>query len=79
MLHTHVSSAAGTIGQTVADVPSGLSLTPPHEELKKKIIIIIIIILVYTGATRQRSWLRHYVTSRKAVGSIPDEVIGFFN
>jgi hypothetical protein len=33
LLHTHhrVSSGAGTIGQTVADVPSGLSLTPPQE------------------------------------------------
>jgi F420-0:gamma-glutamyl ligase-like protein len=28
--HHHLSSAAGTIGQTVADVPRGLSLTPPH-------------------------------------------------
>jgi hypothetical protein len=32
MLHTHhLSSAAGTKGQTVAAVPSGLSLTPPQE------------------------------------------------
>jgi hypothetical protein len=30
-LHHHLSSGAGTIGQTVADVPSGLSLTPPQE------------------------------------------------
>jgi hypothetical protein len=30
------------------------------------------------GGTRWRSWLRNYVTSRKVVGSIPDEVIGFF-
>jgi hypothetical protein len=29
--------------------------------------------------TRQRSWLRHYATSRKVAGSIPDEVIGFLN
>jgi hypothetical protein len=29
--------------------------------------------------TRYRSWLRHYATNRKVVGSIPDEVIGFFN
>jgi hypothetical protein len=30
LLHTHhLSSEAGTIGQLVADVPSGLSLTPP--------------------------------------------------
>jgi hypothetical protein len=27
----HFSSGAGTIGQLVADVPSWLSLTPPHE------------------------------------------------
>jgi hypothetical protein len=26
-----------------------------------------------------RGWLRHYATSRKVAGSIPDEVAGFFN
>jgi hypothetical protein len=31
----HLSSGAGTTGQLVADVPSGLSLTPP-QEIKKK-------------------------------------------
>jgi hypothetical protein len=31
------------------------------------------------GGTRYRSWLRHYVISRKVAGSIPDEVTGFFN
>jgi hypothetical protein len=37
LLHTHhLSSAAGTIGQMVADVQSGLSLTPPQETKKKK-------------------------------------------
>jgi hypothetical protein len=30
-IHHHLSSGAGTIGQTVADVPSGLSLTLPQE------------------------------------------------
>jgi hypothetical protein len=30
------------------------------------------------GGTRQRSWLRHYATSRKVAGSSPDEV-DFFN
>jgi hypothetical protein len=36
LLHTHhLSSGAGTIGQLVADVPSGLSLTPPQETKKK--------------------------------------------
>jgi hypothetical protein len=32
--HHHLSSGAGTIGQIVADVPSGLSLTPT-QEIKK--------------------------------------------
>jgi hypothetical protein len=27
----HPSSRAGTIGQIVADIPSGISLTPPQE------------------------------------------------
>jgi hypothetical protein len=36
LLHTHhLSSGAGKIGQLVADVPSGLSLTPPQETKKK--------------------------------------------
>jgi hypothetical protein len=34
--HYHLSSGAGTIGQLVADVPSGLSLTPPKDTNKKK-------------------------------------------
>jgi hypothetical protein len=39
LLHTHhLSSGAGTIDQLVADVPSGLSLTPPQEIKKKKVI-----------------------------------------
>jgi hypothetical protein len=36
LLHTHhLSSEAGTIGQILPDVPSGLSLTPPPRNLKK--------------------------------------------
>jgi hypothetical protein len=31
------------------------------------------------GGTQYHSWLRHCATSRKVAGSIPDEVIGFFN
>jgi hypothetical protein len=42
MLHTHLSSGAGTIGQFVTDVPSGLSLTPPQEN--KKIIVYIYVL-----------------------------------
>jgi hypothetical protein len=37
LLNIHLlSSGAGTIGQLVADVPSGLSLTPPEETKKSK-------------------------------------------
>lgn len=38
MLRTHPSSGAGAIGQLVAGVPSGLSLTPPHETKKSYLI-----------------------------------------
>jgi hypothetical protein len=38
LLHIHhLSSGAGTIGQLVADVPSGLSLTPPQETKKSQL------------------------------------------
>jgi hypothetical protein len=37
-IHHHLSSRAGTIGQLVANVSSGLSLTPPHEtKLRRRI------------------------------------------
>jgi hypothetical protein len=35
-LHYTLSNEAGTIGPAVADAPSGLSLTPPHESKKKE-------------------------------------------
>jgi hypothetical protein len=31
--HTHLPTGADTIGPVAADVPSGLGLTPSHEEL----------------------------------------------
>jgi hypothetical protein len=34
-IHHHPLFGAGKIGQTVADVPSGLSLTPPQETKTK--------------------------------------------
>jgi hypothetical protein len=34
-IHYDLLSGAGTIGQLVADVPSGLSLTPPQQTKKK--------------------------------------------
>jgi hypothetical protein len=38
LLHTHhhPSSGAGTIGQIVADVPSGISDTPPHSKILRE-------------------------------------------
>jgi hypothetical protein len=33
-IHHHLLSGAGMIGQIVADVPSGLILTPPKETIK---------------------------------------------
>jgi hypothetical protein len=36
-IHHHLSSGTGTIGQLVADVPIGLSLTPPQVTKKKKV------------------------------------------
>jgi hypothetical protein len=46
LLHIHeLSSGAGTIGQLVADVPSGLSLTP-LKEIKKKFIILLLLFLL---------------------------------
>jgi hypothetical protein len=35
-IHHHLSSGAGTVGQLVADIPSGLSLTSPQEIKKLK-------------------------------------------
>jgi hypothetical protein len=37
LLHTHLSSGAGTVGQPVADVPSGLSLTSPQVTKKTEV------------------------------------------
>jgi hypothetical protein len=39
MIHNHLSSGAGTIGQLVAEASSGLGLTPPHK-IKKKITML---------------------------------------
>jgi hypothetical protein len=36
LLHTHLPSGTGTVGQILADVPIGLSLTPLQENKRKK-------------------------------------------
>jgi hypothetical protein len=53
-IHHHLSSGAVTTGQTVADVPSGLSLTPPQETKKRityplHITLLNLIILLTFG------------------------------
>jgi hypothetical protein len=42
------------------------------------ILCDLIILIIFNGGKRYSSWLRHYATSRKVTGSIPDEVIGLF-
>jgi hypothetical protein len=54
LLHTHhLSTGAGTIGQMVADVPSGLSLTPPQETKKRKnystVILPVVVLVIELG------------------------------
>jgi hypothetical protein len=42
LLHIHLSSGDGAVRQLVVDVPSGLSLTPPHPtKLKKKKLLML--------------------------------------
>jgi hypothetical protein len=43
LLHIHLSSGADTTGKLVADVPSGLSLTPSQETEKLTRLYIIAI------------------------------------
>ena len=45
---------------------------------KKHNVSEILSASVFRWGTRWRSWLRHYATSRKVAGSIPDGVIGIF-
>jgi hypothetical protein len=50
--HNHPSSGAGTIGPIVAEVPSGLSLTPPRETKKLTSgIQCVLFVPVYTQLT----------------------------
>jgi hypothetical protein len=45
----------------------------------KFVLLRHIFVGLLSWGVRLRSWLRHYATSRKVTGSIPDEVIVFFN
>jgi hypothetical protein len=59
LLHTHhyLSSATGTIGQTVVDIPSGLRLTPPL--INGEYIYIIYPLKCRYIATRARGGGKH--------------------
>jgi hypothetical protein len=48
------------------------------KEAQNKIALFLAMLIDVWG-TRQRSWLRHYATSRKVAGSSPDEVVGLFS
>jgi hypothetical protein len=50
----------------------------PHSIVSLCLCYCIFHTFIYQG-TRYRSWLRRYATKRKVAGSIPDEVIIFFN
>jgi hypothetical protein len=55
LLHNRLSSGAGTIGQLLADVPSGLSLTPPQEtERKLPSLRVAHVALGYTSDSSSR-------------------------
>jgi hypothetical protein len=66
LLHTHhLSAGAGTIGHLLADVPSGLSLTPPQETKKKKLKYIFKSELLFCYSLHKRncsdSQVYHYL------------------
>jgi hypothetical protein len=46
ILHTHLSSGAGTVGQIVADVASWQSLTPFHEKKNTTMAALVIMVII---------------------------------
>jgi hypothetical protein len=70
LLHTHhLSSDAGTVGQLMVDVPSGLSLTPPQETKKYSwtLQVFITVALIHTPY----SSLEHTLKSSQPALSLP--------
>jgi hypothetical protein len=66
-LHAHLSSEAGSIGQLVADVPSELSLIPPHEIEKKNVFVL------FHSSNVFRPMLIQYLLRVKYLNCIPQE------
>jgi hypothetical protein len=49
-----------------------------HQNLPWSFVLTAVALTDIIMGTRKRCWLRHYATARKVVGSLPDEVTGFF-
>jgi hypothetical protein len=82
LLHTHVSSGAGIIGQLMADVPSGLSLTQPKKLQETKTFMILKVLhwksrreMPRRGNTLQ--YPQQKVTTTNGNGSVTTLLIGF--
>jgi hypothetical protein len=80
-IHRHLSSEAGTIGQILVDVPSGLSFTPPQKVYKptesqiqlgyKRVQWQIFkYIIINLWVSQNRSFLNQMTFSRKTVPMI---------
>ena len=54
-------------------------MTSCHMALKWALVNIIVKLQVTHRGTQWCSWLRHWATSQKVTGSIPDSVIGIFH
>ena len=55
--------------------PSFTSIQNRHDCSLYVLLLIFVNNALLARGTRWRSWLRHYATSRKVAGSIPDGVI----
>jgi hypothetical protein len=74
-IHHHLSSGAGTIGQTVADVPSGLNLTTPQEtKTKKKKTFFLLLVFIVSHSTLAIKAVRSSDISVNSYQTIPRHV-----
>jgi hypothetical protein len=77
-LHFTVATKPGVM---IQDLPGKMLDHSKHVDLSfkcppNKSFLLIAREPLFVGAV---TWLRHYAASPKVAGSIPDEVIGFFN